>query len=102
MASKLGEILAGAFLPVIGSVGQAHLVDILAQVKEKNEEGYKSILQGVYPPLKRILVPVVKGTKTKFDDTLVDAIVGAIEESAEANGVALPDVSDAPATDATA
>lgn len=92
MASKIGEILASAFLPVIQSVGQAQLVELLDKVNAENPEGYKAILQGVYPPLKRILEPIVKGTKTKFDDTLVGALVGAIEESAASNNVPLPDV----------
>lgn len=93
---KIGEILATAFLPVIGAVGREQLGEQLTKLHEANEQGYKAAIQGVYPPLKRLLQPLVKNSKTKIDDTLVDALLGAIEDSAEATGTPLPDVSDIP------
>lgn len=94
--AKISEILVSAFLPVVGSVGKEQLKELLAKAHAEDEQGYKAIIQGVYPPAKRLLVPLVKKSKTKIDDTIVGSIVGAIEESAEEFGVELPDVSDAP------
>ena len=93
---KIGEILATAFLPVIGAVGREQLGEQLTKLQAANDQGYKAAIQGVYPPLKRLLEPLVKGTKTKIDDTLIDALIGAIEDSAAATGTTLPDVSDVP------
>lgn len=91
---NLGEILLGAMLPVVQSVGTAQMVELLQKAHDQNEQGYKAMVQGVYPPLKRLLVPLVGSTKTRIDDTLVAVLVDSIEQSAEANGVTLPDVTE--------
>ncbi len=92
MASKLGDFFVNLLLPTLATVGTQELVDLLQQVKTKNEAGYKSIIEGVYPPLKLVLEPITAGTKTRVDDTLVGVLVSAIEQSAALNNYPLPDV----------
>lgn len=96
MASKVLELIAMAVLPGLALVGRAQLTEQLDEIYASDPEAYKSAVQGAYIPLKRLLEPLIKKTKTKIDDTLFGALIGALEDSASNTGTTLPDVSDAP------
>jgi hypothetical protein len=89
MASKIGEIIASAVVPILANVGKDKLVEVLDKLKEQNESTYKTTIISLYPIVDLQLEGVTDKTKTNIDDLFVDALKGAIEESAAKNGLVL-------------
>lgn len=89
MASKLGEIIVSAIVPIITSVGKDKLVEVLQKLKNDNEAAYKTVLTSLYGPIDVYLEAITDKTKTPIDDSFVDALKQAIEQSAAINGVTL-------------
>lgn len=81
------ELLAGT----LAEVGESKLVDVLQDLHDKDEEGYKSAILGGMSFVIGIS-KLTNKTKTKIDDALVNAIREAIETSAELNGIELPEL----------
>lgn len=94
MAFNLGELLVGTLLPVIKSVGTDQLVALFEQLKAKDEKAYKTVLNALYPIVDVQLEALVTKSKSKIDDSLIAALKDAIEESAEKNGITLPNLDE--------
>lgn len=92
---KWQEILVNAILPFFGNLGKEQLIELLDKLREQNPDGYKAFVVGIYPPFKLLLEPLVAGTKTRIDDTIVGVIISTLEESAAKTGTTLPDVTPA-------
>lgn len=86
----IGQIFVGAAAAFIRPVGAATLVQVLEHGREKDPEGYKELVQGLYPFFNGKLKEWVIASKTKIDDAVVFAVLDAVEQSAEANEVTLP------------
>lgn len=86
------EFLINTFSGAIKSLLKTRLLAALAALKLKDEKAYRTALVGLYPVIDVQLEDVTDKTKTKADDVLVDAIKEAMEESAAANGVTLPNL----------
>lgn len=89
MAFNIGEILLSALTPVLESVGESKLVDLLQQLHDHHPETYQSTIKSGYLFAKQ-LQTVVTSSTSKIDDAIVQAIVESIEASALANNVTLP------------
>lgn len=87
--SKITDVIVSALAPVVKSVAKDKLVELLDQLKEKNEANYKTTLVSLYPIIDVQLEGVTDKTKTNIDDAVVDALKEAIEESATKNSVTL-------------
>lgn len=83
------EILVNAVLPMVKSVGKAQLIEILGKIKENNTpEVFENTLKSVYSSFKLLKEVTIK-TKTKIDDSIVDLVIEAVEESALEAGIEL-------------
>jgi hypothetical protein len=86
------EFLINLFSNAIKDLLKVRLVAALAALKLKDEKAYKTVLVSLYPVIDVQLEDVTDKTKTKADDVIVDGIKEAMEESAAANGVVLPNL----------
>lgn len=89
---NIGEILVSAIVGPIETVATAKLVELLNTLKTKNPEAHKTALVALYPVVDVHLEGLVDKTKTKVDDAVVHALKAAIEQSAEAAGIELPNL----------
>jgi hypothetical protein len=88
--SSVLEGLVNLILPAVGKIVKAKLKDGLKTLKEKSPETYESVLIGLYRPVAVNLEQIADKTETELDDTVVDAMKEAIEESALESGITLP------------
>ena len=86
------DFLVGIFSGAIKTLIKERLIAALAALKAKDEKAYRTALTGLYPVIDVQLEDITDKTKTKADDVVVDAIKEAMEESAAANGVTLPNL----------
>jgi hypothetical protein len=86
------EFLVGIFSGAIKQLLKERLIAALAALKAKDEKAYKTVLTSLYPVVDVQLEDITDKTKTKADDILVDGLKEAMEESAAANGVTLPNL----------
>lgn len=86
------EFLINTFSNAIKSLLKDRLAAVLAALKAKDEKAYRTTLASLYPIIDVQLEDITDKTKTKADDVLVDAFKEALEESAAANGVTLPNL----------
>jgi len=86
---KIKEIIVEAVLPAIKAVGKVEMEGVLSGIKEHNTpEIYKNTLQGLHSDFSLLKEVAIK-TKTRVDDGIVDLILEAVQESADADGIAL-------------
>lgn len=87
--SKFTEILAAAAIPIVGAVITQEINEGLEAFKKNNTpEALADVVKGSYSGFK-LLAGVVKGTKTKLDDTAVGIFTSALEGFAEDNDIVL-------------
>lgn len=86
---NIGEILLGALVPTITTIGQVKLVELLDQFHDKDPEHHKATCQSLWIGLTQLAVLVDK-TKTNIDNAVVDALLGAIQQSANKYDIELP------------
>jgi hypothetical protein len=87
--SKLKTMIVEAVLPVIKAVGKAEMEMVLSGIKEHNTEKlYQNTLQGLYSNFSLLKEAAVK-TNSKIDDGIVDLVLEAVKDSADADGLVL-------------
>lgn len=86
------EILVNTLLPVIQAMASEQLVGLLNKYAENDKENYSKSVTSLYVVMDGHLEDLAKKSKGKIDDTLIQALKSAIEESADQNGVDLPDL----------
>jgi len=82
------EILLTLFSGAITTGGIPKFVELLDKLHAKDVDQYKAAVFGLNAGLKA-LAPLVDGTKTEFDDIVVDALSAAVTISAGKHGVDL-------------
>lgn len=87
---NLGELLLSTLSPVLETVINAKLFDILEDLAVKEPEAHKTICVSLYPAIDVHLEKLTAKSKTRIDDSVVNGIKAAIEASAEEHGVELP------------
>ena len=86
------EFIVNLFGKAIKDLIKARMIVALAALKLKDEKAYKTVLTSLYPVIDVQLEDVTDKTKTGADDMLVDGIKEAMEESAAASGIVLPNL----------
>lgn len=89
---NLGELLINTLSPTLETVIAAKLGEILDDLAVKEPEVHKTICTSLYGPVDVHLEGLTKKSKTKIDDAVVNGIKSAIENSADAAGVELPNL----------
>jgi hypothetical protein len=88
--AKIKEVIVATLLPAIKEVGKIEIKHVLAGIKEHNEiEVYKNTLFSLHANFTLLREAAVK-TKTKIDDGIIDLLLEAVHESAEADKITLP------------
>jgi hypothetical protein len=86
---KIKEIIATAVIPMIKKVGKLEMKEVLLNIKEHNTpEIYHNTLQGLYSNFSLLRDAAIK-TKSRFDDGIVDLVLEAVKENADADGIVL-------------
>lgn len=85
--SKIKEIVVRAVLPAIKEVGKLEMEDALSDIKAHNTpEIYKNTLQGLYSGFSLLKDATLKSA-SKVDDGLVDLVLEAVKDRANADGI---------------
>lgn len=84
-------ILLNSMAPIIQGSLTAVLVELFEKLKPAER---KTVLVSLYPAIDVQLEGLVKKSKTKLDDAGVLAIKDAIEQSADLNGIDLPNLDE--------
>ena len=86
---KIKEVLIEAMLPAIKAVGKAEMIAVLSGIKDHNTaEIYQTTLQGLHSNFS-LLKEAADKTKTRVDDGIIDLVLEAVQESADAISVKL-------------
>ena len=87
--SKIKEVIIEAVLPAFKAVGKIEMINVLSGIKQHNtSETYRNTLQGLYSNFSLLNEAAAK-SKTKIDDGIVNLVLEAVKESAEADGITL-------------
>ena len=87
--SKIKEIIVEAVLPTIKAVGKIEMEGVLLNIKKHNTaEVYRNTLQGLYSDFSLLKKAAIKSA-TKIDDGIVDLVLEAVKESADASRIVL-------------
>jgi len=87
--SRFKEIVVEAVLPTIKAVGKTQMENVLLGIKQHNTEViYENTLRGIYSNFS-LLKEAVSETNTKIDDSIIDLVLEAVKENAEADGITL-------------
>ncbi len=89
MAGKFSDFLANLFSPVLKAAGKFYLKSVLQNIQDHNTlEVYTNTLKSINSSFS-LLDEVAKKSKTKVDDDLIEAVLEAVQESAEEDGITL-------------
>ena len=87
--SKINEIIVAAILPAIKAVGKIEMENVLSGIKEHNTpEIYQNTLQGLHSNFYLLKEASLK-TRSRVDDGIIDLVLEAVKESADADGIVL-------------
>jgi len=89
---KLSELIINTFSPALEIVVAAKLQEILDDLAIKQPEAHKTVCTSLYGPIDVHLEGLTAKSKTKIDDAVVNGIKAAIEGSAAAAGIELPNL----------
>ncbi len=87
--TKVKTMFVEAVIPAIKAVGKAEMEMVLSVIKEKHTpEVYQNTLRGLYSNFSILKLASLK-TKSRIDDGLINLVLEAVEESADASDVVL-------------
>jgi hypothetical protein len=87
--SKVKTLIAEAVIPIVKAVGKVEMEIVLSGIKEHNTAKlYQNTLQGLYSNFSLLKEAAVK-TKSKIDDGIVDLVLEAVKDCADADGLVL-------------
>ena len=87
--STIKEIIVASLLPAIKEVGKLEMKEVLSGIKEHNEsEIYKNTLRGLHANFSLLRKAAIE-TKTIVDDGIIELVLEAVRESAEADNIPL-------------
>lgn len=88
MPTNIGELLISALSGPLEIVATAKLTELLQKIQPADTR--KNICITLYVPIDTELEKLTTQSKNKIDDAVVNALKGAIEAVAEADGFTLP------------
>jgi hypothetical protein len=87
--SKIKEIIVASVLPALKKVGKIEMENVLSGIKEHNTpEIYQNTLQGLHSNFSLLKETALK-TKTQVDDGIIDLVLEAVKDCADAGGIIL-------------
>jgi hypothetical protein len=87
--SKVKEMIVEAVLPAIKAVGKLEMETVLANIKAHNTPNvYKNTLESLHANFSLLKEAALK-TKSKVDEGIVELILEAVNECAEADNIKL-------------
>ena len=87
--SKIKELIVTGVLPVIKEVGKIEMKQVLEGIKKHNEPSvYKNTLVSLHANFLLLREAAIQ-SKTNIDDGIIDLILEAVTENAEANELSL-------------
>jgi len=87
--SKIKELIVAGVLPVIKEVGKIEMKQVLEGIKKHNEPSvYKNTLVSLHANFLLLREAAIQ-SKTNIDDGIIDLILEAVIENAEANELSL-------------
>ena len=87
--SKIKEVIVASVLPIIREVGKIEMKQVLEGIRKHNESSvYKNTLVSLHANFS-LLRQAALQSKTNIDDGIVDLILEAVQENAEANNLVL-------------
>ena len=87
--SKIKELIVTGVLPVIKEVGKIEMKQVLEGIKKHNEPSvYKNTLVSLHANFLLLREAAIQ-SKTNIDDGIIDLILEAVIENAEANELSL-------------
>lgn len=92
LLAKLKMAALQMILPTVVSLGKEELKEAMKKIALTAPKKFNLLVQGLYPPIKGLLVPFVHSTKTTLDDAVADPFCEAIEEVAAELNISLPTV----------
>lgn len=91
---NFGELLLNTLSPVLETVATTKLAELLDSLALKDPEAHKTVCVSLYPAIDVQLENLTTKSKTKIDDAMINGIKAAIELSAEAHNVELPNLDE--------
>jgi hypothetical protein len=86
---NIKEIIVASVLPAIKEVGKMEMKEVLSGIKEHNEsEIYKNTLCGLHSNFSLLRKAAIE-TRTIVDDGIVELVLEAVRECAEADNIIL-------------
>lgn len=86
------EFVFNLFDKAIKKLLKERLMAALLALSVKDPKAFKTVLVSLYPVIDVQLEDITDKTKTKADDVIVDAIKEAMEETATAHNIILPNL----------
>jgi len=87
--SKIKELIIAGVLPVFKEVGKIEMKQVLEDIKKHNEVSvYKNTLVSLHSNFLLLRQAAIQ-SKTNIDDGIIDLILEAVAENAEANELIL-------------
>ena len=87
--SKINEILVASLIPAIKAVGKVEMETVLSGIKEHNtNEIYRNTIRGLHADFSLLKEVAIK-TKSRVDDGIVDLVLEAVKDTADADGIIL-------------
>ena len=87
--TNFSDFLVNLFSPMLKAAGKFYLKSVLQTIQEHNTvEVYTNTLKSINSSF-GLLNEVAKKSKTKIDDDLIEAVLEAVQESAQEDGVTL-------------
>jgi len=87
--SKIQELIVGAVLPAIKTIGKVEMEHVLSGIKQSHSpEIYRNTLQGLHSDFSLLKAAALK-TSSSIDDGIVDLVLEAVQQSAQADGIVL-------------
>lgn len=87
--SHIREKIVAAILPAIKAVGKIEMETVLLGIKRNNTpEIYNNTLRGLHANFSLLKTAAIK-TSTRVDDGIIDLVLEAVKDTAEADGIVL-------------
>src|SRR5215471_12422726 len=84
---NIKEIIVASVLPAIKEVGKLEMKEVLSGIKEHNDsEIYKNTIKSIHSNFSLLRTAAIK-TKTVVDDGIVELVLAAVSECAEADQI---------------
>ncbi len=87
--AKIKEIIVEAVLPAVKTIGKIQMQNVLLSIKHHNTAAmYQGMLRGLHANFS-LLKEAASRSSTKVDDGIIDLVLEAVKENADADEIIL-------------